>query len=61
MALSAILRAGRLASDGLETIPTVVPQEGDGYRRKLTGRIVDERTQLTNEDLQCINTRKALI
>jgi hypothetical protein len=56
-----IPRPGRLSPDDLETIPTVVPQEGDGYRRKLTGRVGDAGRQLTNDDLQRINTRKGLI
>ena len=45
-----ILKVGR--SDEVETIPTVVSQEGDGYRRKPSGRGADEGRQLTNEDLQ---------
>jgi polyphosphate kinase 2 len=52
----------RLISDELESIRTVVPREGDGYRRKAgTGVIGEAGRQLTNEDLQRINTRKGLL
>jgi polyphosphate kinase 2 len=52
----------RLIPDELESIRTVVPREGDGYRRKAgTGVIGEAGRQLTNEDLQRINTRKGLL
>jgi polyphosphate kinase 2 len=48
--------------DELESIRTVVPSEGDGYRRTTgTGVIGEVGRQLTNEDLQRINTRKGLL
>ena len=53
---------GRLLSDVLEAIPTVVPREGDGYRKqKKTGPIGEGGRLLTAEDLKRINTRKGLI
>ena len=53
---------GRVLSDELETIPTIIPREGDGYRSRLrAGRIGGVEHQLTSEDLQRINTRKGLI
>lgn len=53
---------GRLLSDVLEAIPTVVPREGDGYRKqKKTGPIGEGGRLLTAEDLQRINTRRGLI
>jgi polyphosphate kinase len=59
---------GRLDINGLETIPTVVPREGDGYllvRRGSVGqglgRIGELGFALTEDDLQRINTRKGFI
>lgn len=53
---------GRVFSDELESIPTVIPSEGDGYRRNAgTGAIAEAGRQITNDDLQRINTRKGLI
>jgi polyphosphate kinase 2 len=53
---------GRVFSDELESIPTVIPSEGDGYRRKVgTGAIAEAGRQLTNDDLQRVTTRKGLI
>ena len=53
---------GRVFSDELESIPTVIPTEGDGYRRKAgAGAIAETGRRLTNDDLQRINTRKGLI
>jgi polyphosphate kinase len=52
-----------LAED-LETIPTVVPREGDGYRKareQEVGSIGEDGRVLTERDLQRINTRKGLI
>jgi polyphosphate kinase len=52
-----------LAED-LETIPTVVPREGDGYRtvrEQEIGSIGEDGRVLTERDLQRINTRKGLI
>jgi polyphosphate kinase 2 len=55
-------KEGRVFSDELESIPTVVPREGDGYRTKAaTGVIGETGRQLSNDDLQRINTRKGLI
>lgn len=57
-----------VAADVLETIPTVVPLEGDGYRPSSggsdgtgLGRIGDQGWTLTEDDLRRINTRKGLI
>jgi polyphosphate kinase 2 len=53
---------GRVYSDELESIPTVVPREGDGYRSKAgTGVIGEAGRQLTRDDLQRVNSRKGLI
>jgi polyphosphate kinase 2 len=59
---------GELLADELETIPTAVPREGDGYRTlrrgnggKATGLIGGPGRSLTEEDLRRINTRKGLI
>jgi polyphosphate kinase len=53
---------GRVLSDDLEGIPTVIPLEGDGYRGKAArGRIGEAGRELTTEDLQRINTRKGII
>ena len=53
---------------GLETIPTVVPREGDGYRLPRSGsigqglgRIGELGRALTEDDLRRINTRKGFI
>src|SRR6185295_778877 len=58
-------QAGRLNVNELETIPTMVPREGDGYRLPRSesvgqelGRIGELRCALTDEDLRRINTRK---
>lgn len=50
----------------LETIPTVVPREGDGYRIAARGNggrglIGEPGRSLTEDDLRRINTRKGLI
>jgi polyphosphate kinase 2 len=50
----------------LETIPTVVPREGDGYRIAARGNggrgvIGEPGRTLTEDDLRRINTRKGLI
>jgi polyphosphate kinase 2 len=59
---------GRLKVNGLETIPTVVPCEGDGYPLTRSGsvgqglgRIGELGFALTEDDLQRINTRKGFI
>ncbi|HSQ92043.1 MAG TPA: polyphosphate kinase 2 [Nitrospiraceae bacterium] len=59
---------GRLDVNGLETIPTVVPREGDGYPLarsgsvgQALGRIGEPGFALTEDDLQRINTRKGFI
>jgi len=59
---------GRLDVNGLETIPTVVPREGDGYPLVRSGsvgqglgRIGELGFALTEDDLQRINTRKGFI
>ena len=56
---------GRLDVNELETIPTMVPREGDGYRVPLSGlvgqelgRIGEPSHGLTEDDLRRINTRK---
>jgi polyphosphate kinase 2 len=53
---------------GLETIPTVVPREGDGYRLPRSGSVgqglgsIGELGRaLTEDDLRRINTRKGFI
>jgi len=52
----------RVFPDELESIPTVIPSEGDGYRRKGgSGAIAEAGRQLTNDDLQRVTTRKGLI
>jgi polyphosphate kinase len=58
----------QLDVNGLETIPTVVPREGDGYplaHRGFVGqglgRIGEPGFALTEDDLQRINTRKGFI
>ena len=49
-------------SDDLEAIPTLVPREGDGYRRKNgISPIGQDGRLLTHDDLERINTRKGLI
>ena len=52
----------------LETIPTMVPREGDGYRLPRTGsvgqglgRIGELGSALTEDDLRRVNTRKGFI
>jgi polyphosphate kinase len=59
---------GRLDANGLETIPTMVPREGDGYRAPLSGlvgqglgRIVEPGHGLTEDDLRRVNTRKGFL
>ena len=59
---------GRLDVNGLETIPTVVPREGDGYPLARSGsvgqglgRIGEPGFALSEDDLQRINTRKGFI
>lgn len=60
--------AESMAADVLETIPTVVPLQGDGYRPSPggsdgtnLGRIGDHGWTLTEDDLRRVNTRKGLI
>lgn len=59
---------GELLADELETIPTVVPREGDGYQvphrgtgGRATGLVGEPGHTLTEDDLRRINTRKGLI
>ena len=59
---------GRLDVNGLETIPTMVPREGDGYLLSRSGsvgqepgRIGEPGCVLTEDDLRRINTRKGFI
>ncbi len=59
---------GRVDVNELETIPTMVPREGDGYRLRgsgsvgqTLGRIGELGRLLTDDDLRRINTRKGLI
>ena len=59
---------GRLNANELETIPTMVPREGDGYRPPRSGsvgqelgRIGELTSALTEDDLRRINTRKGFI
>ena len=61
-------KGGGLNGNELETIPTVVPREGDGYplvRSRSVGqglgRIGELGFALTEDDLQRINTRKGFI
>ncbi|MBY0246718.1 MAG: polyphosphate kinase 2 [Nitrospiraceae bacterium] len=61
-------RAGSLDVNGLETIPTAVPREGDGYRSSREGAAEQEPSPigesgftLTEDDLRRINTRKGMI
>jgi polyphosphate kinase 2 len=60
-------KGGDLSGDELETIPTVVPKEGDGYRPLRTPSppasplLGEEGRFLAEEDLRRINTRKGLI
>ena len=58
---------GRLDVNELETIPTMVPREGDGYPLSRSGsvgqglgRIGEPGCALTEDDLRRINTRKGL-
>ena len=59
---------GELLADELETIPTAIPMQGDGYRQRQNG--ADDQLAyaigvaghaLTDEDLSRINTRKGLL
>jgi len=59
---------GELLADELETIPTSIPMQGDGYRQSQNG--TDDQLAyavgvaghaLTDEDLSRINTRKGLL
>ena len=59
---------GELLADELETIRTIVPREGDGYRSsrrenggKGVGPIGESGRTLTEDDLRRVNTRKGLI
>ncbi len=59
---------GRLDVNELETIPTMVPREGDGYPLSRSGsvgqgpgRIGEPSCALTEDDLRRINTRKGFI
>ncbi|HSL04906.1 MAG TPA: polyphosphate kinase 2 [Nitrospiraceae bacterium] len=59
---------GRLDVNELETIPTMVPRQGDGYRLPRSesagqglGRIGELGRVLTEDDLRRVNTRKGLI
>ena len=61
-------RVGPVDVNGLETIPTAVPREGDGYRSSHEGdagqapRPVGEPGfTLTEDDLRRVNTRKGMI
>jgi polyphosphate kinase 2 len=61
-------RAGPVDVNGLESIPTAVPREGDGYRPPRQGAAEQERTPisdsgfaLTEDDLRRVNTRKGMI
>ena len=63
-----VAKDGRLDTHELETIPTVVPREGDGYRPPRSGsggeglgRIGESGHALTNDDLRRVNTRKGLL
>ena len=63
-----VAKGGRLDIHELETIPTVVPREGDGYRLPRSGsvgqglgRIGELGRVLTEDDLRRINTRKGFI
>jgi polyphosphate kinase 2 len=60
--------AGHLDANELETIPTMVPREGDGYQPPRSGsvgqgleRIGELGRALTEDDLRRINTRKGFI
>jgi polyphosphate kinase len=61
-------RAGPVDVNGLETIPTAIPREGDGYRQSRQRAAEQARRStsepgfaLTEEDLRRINTRKGII
>ena len=61
-------QARRLDVNELETIPTMVPRQGDGYRLPSSGsagqglvRIGELGCALTEDDLRRINTRKGFI
>jgi polyphosphate kinase len=58
----------RLDVNGLETIPTMIPREGDGYPLSRSGSVEQEPGRigepgyaLTQDDLQRLNTRKGFI
>jgi polyphosphate kinase 2 len=61
-------QAGHPDANELETIPTMVPREGDGYRPSRSGtigqglgRIGELGSALTEDDLRRVNTRKGFI
>ncbi|MBH0182024.1 MAG: hypothetical protein HP490_10200 [Nitrospira sp.] len=61
-------RAGLVDDNGLESIPTVIPREGDGYRSSREGAAEQEPKSigesgfsLTADDLRRINTRKGIL
>lgn len=61
-------RAGPVDVNGLETIPTKVPREGDGYQVPRSaliaqglGRIGESGYVLTADDLRRVNTRKGFL
>ena len=61
-------RAGPADVNGLETIPTAIPREGDGYRPSRQGAAEQEPRSisesgftLTENDLRRVNTRKGMI
>jgi polyphosphate kinase len=63
-----IEQPGRPDDTELETIPTMVPREGDGYRTahrgpggQRLGSLGELGSALTEDDLRRINTRKGLI
>jgi len=59
---------GELLADELETIPTAIPKQGDGYRQRQS-KVVDQVAYaigvaghtLTDDDLIRINTRRGLL
>ena len=59
---------GELLADELESIPTAIPKQGDGYRQRrnghssmAVGRIGETGHTLAGEDLQRVNTRRGLL